>query len=700
MLYTNRLIGGGAGGGGFYVVIGLGQSLMTGHFSNQSGSGGPGGSAGGKRKFLQVMRTHMPRRNILFIDGSNGGSYAAKTSADADVRDSGDEPYHDGEVIPSGSVTNPFTTTASSAVVTVAHTAHGRRVNSKAQFSGAAAVGGITVNGAYNVTSVINSNTYTITHGSAASGNDGPGGGTVDYAYSNTEFWWDNIGNAPGPLLLDAIDIIDALKLNPDAYLWAQGEADTFFVPAYTSIAEDKESVQAIADYLRAAYNPNALWGIQGSPGRRGEAYNNTPAVQLIREGYWDLIDTNAWMFKAGESYPEDLTDQVHLVAQGYVNTSERNAYALLRAEGLIASGGIGPVYDSVNKSGSDFIFTFTHDAGTDFDASDYTPGANLKSFLTVREGFGEHDISSVTKTDTNEITVTVSSPPGYFDMTVYGGYDSMYPLDTDSVPYDNATVAMPIRPFMDTIAGAGGFDPTEISDLECWFDGADVATITKDGSDKVSQWDDKSGNGNDATASAGHEPTWQNNAINGEDALYSAGGTSLGMSFAHTITNTDPFTIIAVVKADTGSVDPTTSSSVNVSVALSSVTTTSACYAALRQGMNTGTHQPTGTATGFVAGVGSTLGTGGYTTQKVYTLWYDTTSGALYFDGTLDAALTPGAGPFTVNATGSLFNEAPIISSRAYIGWICEVAIYKRALSDIERGLVEYYMAQKWGIV
>ena len=87
-------------------------------------------------------------------------------------------PYRD-----SGQLTNPFSTTNGSAKVSVADTGHGLLEGDYVHFSGASAVGGITVNGEYTVTSVTNANEYIITHSISAGSTAGPGGGTVDYAY-------------------------------------------------------------------------------------------------------------------------------------------------------------------------------------------------------------------------------------------------------------------------------------------------------------------------------------------------------------------------------------------------------------------------------------------------------------------------------------------------------------------------------------
>lgn len=73
-----------------------------------------------------------------------------------------------------------FTTTASSATVTVYHPNHNLAVGDSITFSHATAVGGITVNGAYTLASVIDADHYTITHGSAAT-SAASGGGAVDY---------------------------------------------------------------------------------------------------------------------------------------------------------------------------------------------------------------------------------------------------------------------------------------------------------------------------------------------------------------------------------------------------------------------------------------------------------------------------------------------------------------------------------------
>jgi hypothetical protein len=84
----------------------------------------------------------------------------------------------------SGNLANPFTTTIGLYTVEVAHAGHGRQVGDYVRFSGASAVGGITISGEYTVTSLNGANAYFITHTIAATSSAGPGGGAaVAYEY-------------------------------------------------------------------------------------------------------------------------------------------------------------------------------------------------------------------------------------------------------------------------------------------------------------------------------------------------------------------------------------------------------------------------------------------------------------------------------------------------------------------------------------
>lgn len=86
-------------------------------------------------------------------------------------------------IVSTGTINNPFTTTAGSTTVEVHDVNHGLVVGQEAIFSDASAVGGITIDGTYSVTAIIDADNYEIEHTSAASASVAGGGGAVTYEY-------------------------------------------------------------------------------------------------------------------------------------------------------------------------------------------------------------------------------------------------------------------------------------------------------------------------------------------------------------------------------------------------------------------------------------------------------------------------------------------------------------------------------------
>lgn len=76
--------------------------------------------------------------------------------------------------------------------------------------------------------------------------------------------------------------------------------------------------------------------------------------------------------------------------------------------------------------------------------------------------------------------------------------------------------------------------DPTDISDLRLWLDANDISTITKDGSDNVSQWNDKSGNAYHLIQStASQQPNYTTGVVNGKPTIRFTASTSDTMTEA-----------------------------------------------------------------------------------------------------------------------------------------------------------------------
>ncbi len=79
--------------------------------------------------------------------------------------------------------TDPFTTTDTSDIISVADTSHGLAVGTTVSFSGAATFNGVTIDGEYDVLSVTDSDNYTIQDDETATATGAGGGASVSYSY-------------------------------------------------------------------------------------------------------------------------------------------------------------------------------------------------------------------------------------------------------------------------------------------------------------------------------------------------------------------------------------------------------------------------------------------------------------------------------------------------------------------------------------
>ena len=125
--------------------------------------------------FLGVCRSMLnwstlQRQNLVSV-GTNLKYYIERGGAYFDVT----------PIRATDTLTNPFTTTSGSATVLVADVAHGALQGDFVTFSGATAVGGLTLNGEFQI-SRINADSYNITAATNAS-SSATGGGTVTATY-------------------------------------------------------------------------------------------------------------------------------------------------------------------------------------------------------------------------------------------------------------------------------------------------------------------------------------------------------------------------------------------------------------------------------------------------------------------------------------------------------------------------------------
>ena len=243
------------------------------------------------------------------------------------------------------------------------------------------------------------------------------------------------------------------------------------------------------------------------------------------------------------------------------------------------------------------------------------------------------------------------------------------------SVRLANATLA--------TIGGSAGaaFSPTDISGLELWFDASDLSTITDAGGGRVSQWDDKSGNGRDVAQSITNRQPLKT-LDGGFDSIFfdfAASVTDLLTSTSHTI-NIPNSTIylVARVSGATGSLRTAISLDGN-----DLLVTQNATGNGLRYFQNSGVD----------ANIVRSLST---------KFWARCANEATVF-GTIE---DDDGNTDTDNSVGTLASVGTIIfghnatsgGGTGWLGHIHEILVYNSVLSGADQSDVEAYIDGKWG--
>lgn len=213
---------------------------------------------------------------------------------------------------------------------------------------------------------------------------------------------------------------------------------------------------------------------------------------------------------------------------------------------------------------------------------------------------------------------------------------------------------------------------PLTIEGLQIWVDASDETTIT-DSSGSVSQWDDKSGNGNHVTqGTPENQPSTGTRTINNLNTIEFNPGTELLSNTSFTLS--EPFTIFSVSESD-------------------NVTATNYVWA---DSNGSNVLYNNGGISAFSVFFGSvvtfaTANSNGV--PYIVTVVGDSTDGI----GRNGAALTTG------NAGAGSFDKFNIGNrddfARDWDGAIAEILVYNSALSATDRATVEEYLASKWGI-
>lgn len=241
--------------------------------------------------------------------------------------------------------------------------------------------------------------------------------------------------------------------------------------------------------------------------------------------------------------------------------------------------------------------------------------------------------------------------------------------------------------------AQGGGFQPGDIAGLVLWLDADDVATLTLDGSNRVSQWADKSGQGaHAAQPNATYRPTYAPAAINARGAvdfaedylelpdlpgITGSANRSAFVAFEHFEAQEQGY-LIAFGHFSTGTPGAAWRFAIHGNGNLQVEITGSNYNTALAPG--------TAAAQGALILNGSTIG-----------------DHQVFLDGTGENAtgtsvVNTGTGEASISQQNR-GGPGGFIPDKAINGYISEVLVYGTAVTDADRQKLEGYLGHKWGL-
>jgi len=223
---------------------------------------------------------------------------------------------------------------------------------------------------------------------------------------------------------------------------------------------------------------------------------------------------------------------------------------------------------------------------------------------------------------------------------------------------------------------------PTEIAGCVGWWDASDSASITQSGG-LVSQWNDKSGQNNHATASGSARPTLTAGGLNGRSVMTFDGSANAMTVAANSAFNSSDLTYFIVFRQ-------ASAANKGVYTKLSATAGTLGFGFVVRSDPQIWMLQKN-------AGSAQVLtSTANPTTQaRVYSVT-SSTSAAGYLDGVTAVAASGQSADHSLNQAVTIGARA---SSEYLNGYIAEIIHFNTALSTADRARVEAYLAQRWGI-
>jgi hypothetical protein len=245
----------------------------------------------------------------------------------------------------------------------------------------------------------------------------------------------------------------------------------------------------------------------------------------------------------------------------------------------------------------------------------------------------------------------------------------------------------------------ASGFDPRTIPNLGMWLDASNDGSLTLNGN-TVSEWRDLSGNGRHvAQATAASQPNAVNRTQNGRRVLdYTGGQEMLGNAATlGLLRNVSGATIIAAVKWDALSTASLGYNAVVFSTGASSTQARAflASVAPVVNSLSGGGRRLDADSFARANGTGTT-------NPRIASavIDYANSDAFVYADGSLAGSNTSFQTTGNTSDTDSLaVSVGGGVGANLLDGWIGEVLVWPRVLTDTQRLRVERYLGRKWGI-
>ena len=260
--------------------------------------------------------------------------------------------------------------------------------------------------------------------------------------------------------------------------------------------------------------------------------------------------------------------------------------------------------------------------------------------------------------------------------------------------------------PILGTTASAITLSTIPVSGYTFWLDANDASSFTFSSSNVVSQWADKSGNGNHATqATVGNQPTRESSVLNSKAGVRFTGNADKALGMATKIGAEGTQTFFLVLNTASGWTNSTggntpffSSNAMSNSVPNGGVTIGSwtGAWANERVGWyaQTGGNQSFG-----IAQNSANVSSGGHIFS--FNTTPSTNTRAIRMDNSEQSVVSSGNWSGSGTRPGNydcIGNYIVTSGGSAFIGDICEVILYDTDLSDSDITSVYNYLKAKWG--